>query len=108
MVGAALGQHSHPARLRRHAAAASLLLVHEPVQALTRFRVIALAACHQPGTSEPGGTAPPSDSGTTSQGPLEIRSVAPTLGSVAGGTRLVVTGAGWTPGVKIFVGDVPC
>jgi hypothetical protein len=40
--------------------------------------------------------------------PLTVSSVSPVEGSVAGGTRITLTGSGFDSQVRVTVGDVPC
>ena len=66
------------------------------MQSLTRFLVVVFTACA-------GCSVPPEN-----PGPLELASVTPTTGSVAGGMRLTLQGGGLSADTLVTVGDVPC
>ncbi len=44
----------------------------------------------------------------TEGGPLEVASVSPSEGSVAGGTRVTITGSGFSPDTVVRIGDAIC
>jgi peptidoglycan/xylan/chitin deacetylase (PgdA/CDA1 family) len=67
------------------------------VKDLGRSLVLAFAACGSDPLGAPG-----------TEGPLSLASVTPAIGSVGGGTRIVLEGANLSDADRVTVGDVPC
>ncbi len=61
--------------------------------------LVLLAACTS--LTEPGGPGGPTE-------PVRARAIDPATGSVAGGTRITITGSGFREGVRVEVGPSPC